>query len=63
MEVKIEKQGKVEVLIVTLPISERRSQSGKTMVIASTNGNIPTTATYKGKPVVLGLNAYYRPEL
>lgn len=61
MEAKIEKQGKVEVLVVTIPISERRSASGKTMVIASTNGNVPISVNYNGKPVVLGLNAYYKP--
>lgn len=34
------------------------SASGKTLVIASTRGNITTTATVDGKPVKLGVNAY-----
>ena len=37
------------------------SKSGKTMVVASTNGNITTTAQVDGKAVVIGLNAYYKP--
>jgi hypothetical protein len=54
MEVKIEG----DKLIITLPISEHSSKTGKTTVIASTSGNKPTTATYKGKVVVVGANAY-----
>jgi hypothetical protein len=61
MNATIEKEGSVEVLKITIPINERRSTSGKTMVIASTNGNIPISVQYKGKPVILGLNAYYKP--
>ena len=34
------------------------SKSGKTMVVASTNGNKATEATVDGRPVILGLNAY-----
>jgi hypothetical protein len=45
---------------VEIPISPRPSKSGKTTVIASTAGNIPTTVTYDGKPVILGLNAYVK---
>lgn len=45
-------------LIVEIPVSERPSKSGKTTIVASSNGNIATTAEYKGKPVVIGLNAY-----
>jgi len=36
------------------------SASGKTNVIASTHGNQPTTLIVDGKPVTIGLNAYYR---
>jgi hypothetical protein len=61
MNATIEKQGNIEVLKIEIPISERRSTSGKTMVIASTNGNIPIGINYKDKPVILGLNAYYKP--
>lgn len=54
MKVEI-KDGK---LYIEMDIHEHPSKSGKTTVIASTNGNNPTTATYKDKVVILGLNAY-----
>jgi len=47
-------------LIITLPISPRTSKSGKSTVIASTGGNIPTTCQDEGQSVVLGVNAYVR---
>lgn len=34
------------------------SASGKTLVVASSRGNVTTTAMIDGKPVVIGLNAY-----
>ncbi len=37
------------------------SASGKTLVVASTHGNMVTSATVKGKPVTIGLNAYIKP--
>lgn len=37
------------------------SATGKTLVVASSRGNQATTATVKGKPVVIGLNAYIKP--
>ena len=58
MDIKINKTKKE--IVITLPISPRPSKSGKTMVIASTNGNIPTTAEYDGQPVTIGVNAYIR---
>jgi hypothetical protein len=36
------------------------SKTGKTLVVASSHGNIATTATIDGKPVIIGLNAYVR---
>ena len=36
------------------------SASGKTMVIASSQGNQPTTATIDGKPLIVGFNAYIK---
>jgi len=35
------------------------SASGKTLVIASTKGNVVTDIIVNGKPVAIGLNAYY----
>jgi len=37
------------------------SSSGKTLVVASTHGNIVTTAKVDDKPITLGLNAYIKP--
>lgn len=34
------------------------SQSGKTLVVASSRGNQATTAVVNGKQVVVGFNAY-----
>ena len=34
------------------------SASGKTLVVASSKGNVVTTATVDSKPVTVGVNAY-----
>jgi hypothetical protein len=34
------------------------SASGKTLVIASTRGNLKTDQVYNGQPVTVGLNVY-----
>lgn len=34
------------------------SASGKTLVVASTRGNLRTSVEVAGKPVTVGLNAY-----
>ncbi len=48
-------------LIITLPLSApTRSASGKTLVVASTRGNMTTEAMVNGKPVIVGVNAYIR---
>lgn len=36
------------------------SASGKTLVVASSRGNVTTSAQVQGKPVVIGLNAYIK---
>jgi hypothetical protein len=46
-------------LVIRLPLSAPRpSASGKTLVVATTGGNKPTSAMVDGKPVVIGVNAY-----
>jgi hypothetical protein len=57
MTAKIE--GKTLVLTVDLQ-EPAPSASGKTLVVASTHGNVATTCTINGKPVTIGLNAYIR---
>jgi hypothetical protein len=37
------------------------SSSGKTLVVASTHGNIVTSAKVDGKQITIGLNAYIKP--
>ena len=36
------------------------SASGKTLVIATTHGNVPSDMQIDGKPVIVGVNAYIR---
>jgi len=48
-------------LFVEIDLQEpTRSASGKTLVVASTHGNMTTAAVVDGKPVIIGLNAYIR---
>jgi len=48
-------------LIIEIDTQEpTASASGKTMVIASTHGNQPTTLNVNGKVVTIGVNAYIR---
>ena len=49
-------------LIIEINISNppAPSASGKTLVVASSHGNQPTTAQVNGKPVIIGLNAYIK---
>ena len=53
---------KDNILTVQIPLqAPRPSSSGKTLVVATTGGNVTTTATVNGKPVTIGLNAYIKP--
>lgn len=47
-------------LVITLPMAANpvASASGKTLVVASTHGNVKTEVQVNGKPVVVGVNAY-----
>ena len=52
---------KGKVLTITMDIqTPAPSASGKTLVVASSHGNMATTATVDGKPVIIGINAYIR---
>jgi hypothetical protein len=47
------------VLVIRVPLTTPTpSHTGKTLTVASTRGNIKTTAMVHGKPVTVGLNAY-----
>jgi hypothetical protein len=57
MDVKIE-NGK---LIISIDLQEPApSASGKTLVVATTHGNMTTQCVINGKNVVIGLNAYIK---
>jgi hypothetical protein len=57
MEVKIE-NGK---LIISIELQKPTpSASGKSLVVATTHGNVTTDCVIDGKPVVVGLNAYIK---
>ena len=48
-------------LVITIALNEPRpSASGKTLVVATTSGNVVTTAQVQGKPIIIGLNAYIK---
>ena len=58
MEVSIA-NGKMTIVIDVDP-NPAPSASGKTLVVASTHGNVVTDAMVNGKPVTIGLNAYIK---
>lgn len=46
-------------LVIRMPLgTPTPSASGKTLVVASTRGNIKTDALIDGKAITIGLNAY-----
>jgi hypothetical protein len=47
-------------IIITTPINKplMPSKSGKTLLVASSNGNITSEAVIEGKHIVIGLNCY-----
>ena len=58
MQVSISEKNGVSMLKIEVPVSLRPSKSGKTMLVASSGGNVSTAAIVDGKPVTVGLNAY-----
>lgn len=48
-------------LVLTIPMQKPTpSSSGKTLVVASTRGNMKSEVVVDGKPVIIGLNAYIK---
>ena len=49
-------------IIITLPFNPvgKRSTSGKTMIVASTNGNPKIKADGYDKEISVGVNVYYK---
>ena len=58
MNVSIKETNGVSTLVIEAPVSLRPSKSGKTMLVASSGGNISTTAMVDGKPVTVGVHAH-----
>ena len=58
-EAKIDEQAKTITLVLDLQ-EPTPSSSGKTLVVASTHGNVPTDVQVDGKSVIVGVNAYIR---
>ncbi|AFL88053.1 hypothetical protein Terro_1757 [Terriglobus roseus DSM 18391] len=56
MQVSVE--GNELVIRIPLLAEPTKSKSGKTLLVASSGGNIETQATVNGKPITVGLNAY-----
>lgn len=56
---KIDEQAKTITLILDLQ-EPTPSATGKTLVLATTHGNVPTDVQVNGKPVIVGVNAYIR---
>jgi len=47
-------------IVITMPLQEPApSKSGKSMVIATTNGILVTDAKLNGKPISMGVNVFY----
>ncbi len=59
---KVEIKGKQMIITVDMQ-TPSPSASGKTLVVASSRGNVATAAIIDGKPVVVGFNAYIRKDL
>ena len=49
-------------LHIEIPLhAPRPSATGKTLTVASSNGNKPTSVQINGLPVIVGINAYIKP--
>jgi hypothetical protein len=50
-------------LVIEVDMNEKPvpSSTGKNLVVASSHGNLTTTAMVNGKNVTVGLNAYIKP--
>ena len=59
MQVTVDQKSKTLTIVIELT-SPTPSVSGKTLVVASSHGNLQTAAQVDGKNVIVGLNAYIR---
>ena len=59
MAMNVEIKGNKLIIEIDLE-TPKPSSSGKSLVVASTRGNVVTSAHVDGKPVTIGLNAYIK---
>ena len=57
---KVSIEGKELIIRIEMEEQPTPSASGKTMVVCSTHGNMTTNVLIQGKPLVLGVNAYFK---
>jgi hypothetical protein len=61
MKVTMDSKSKTLTIVIDCdPKAERSSASGKSRIIASTNGNLASELQVNGKPVIVGLNCYVK---
>jgi len=58
--VKVKKEGEKLIIEIDITANPAPSKSGKTLVVASSYGNVQTDVEVQGKPVTVGLNCYIR---
>ena len=60
MNAEIKKINNADHLVVTIPVTETVSKSGKSINLATSGGNQPVAINYKGtaQVVKIGVNAY-----
>lgn len=56
---KVDEKNKTVTIVMDLEEPEA-SGSGKSMVIASTGGIVPTSAKFQGKTISAGINIFYK---
>jgi hypothetical protein len=61
MALTVTKEGTQLVIKIDMQDPKPSKSTGKTMIVASTGGNVPTTLQHNGKTIMLGLTAYYKP--
>lgn len=61
MNVTIETIDGKEELVIRMPLGDRRlSSTGKSVLIATTGGNLQTSLEIDGKPLTVAVNAYIK---
>ena len=58
MQVSLDKAKKN--LTIVIPVEKKESKSGKSFLIATTGGNIPTDLSVDGQPLIVSVNAYIK---